>query len=242
MIKKISILGLILFTINFSKAAGPPGDAQIYDLVGDHNNQVIMLSNWAEGKIFSEFEDYRKSALKYFSENQQVWIWCQGEVIPNKIEKIHTYGESGMTLTTVSLSKDTSCNKKPLLMSNYEIPKQTWKTSEISQQEIKSIHEKLATKEKLKITKIKTQGKGIFFLVFDPSIPAIYDSGGYRLLNAQLTQLSMVEGHPLTPLVDLDNDSVPEFFIPSSDGMGAWLYKLFPNLERDISHQYKVSK
>jgi hypothetical protein len=124
-------------------------------------------------------------------------------------------------------------------MSNDEFPTQRWHATDASRQEVAAIRAKLAPGPALKVTKITSDRKGIFFLVFDPSIPAIYDSGGHRLMDERLNQVSVVEQAPLVPLIDLDGDGVPEFFVPSSDGMDAWLYRLFPQVDREMSHYYK---
>ena len=236
MIKKVLIVSLSL-TSALVEAAPLPRDPQVYELKGNHENQVVMLSNWSVGKTFSEYQDYRQLTYKFFSENQPVWIWCQGKTVANTIEKIHTYAAGATTMTSIILADDPGCNENPLLMSNYEFPKQRWQAREVTPKELENIRSKLPSEGNLKVTKIEIEELGVLFLIFDPQIPTIYDTGGYRLLDEQLNQISMFENAPLTPLIDLDNDGVPEFFFPSSDGMDAWLYKLFPHVNREMSHQ-----
>jgi hypothetical protein len=221
----------------FIEVAGPPATPQIYSLAGT-KDQVVMLSNWPEGKVFSRYEDYRKSTPQFFKPGQDVWIRCGEAASTNRIESIQT-SKAGIEITTVTLEHDPRCKEKPSLMSNYEFPKQRWRAGDASQEEVAAIRAKVAPRQTLKVTKITSDQKGAFFLVFDPGIPAIYDSGGYRLMDERLNQVSVVDQAPLMPLIDLDGDSVPEFFVPSSDGMDAWLYRLFPKIDRELSHYYK---
>ena len=231
------VLISVLVISAFIEASGPPGTPQIYSLAG-RKNQVVMLSNWPEGKVFSEYEDHRQATLQFFKPGQDVWISCGKVASANRIENIQT-SKAGVGITTVTLARDPGCKEKPWLMSNDEFPTQRWHATDASQQEVAAIRAKLAPRPALKVTKITSDRKGIFFLVFDPSIPAIYDSGGHRLMDERLNQVSVVEQAPLVPLIDLDGDGVPEFFVPSSDGMDAWLYRLFPQVDREMSHYYK---
>ncbi len=241
MVKKVLIIAVGLIP-TLVEAVPPPSDPQIYELKGNHKNQVVMLSNWSVGKTFSAYQDYDQSTHKFFSENQPVWIWCQGKTVANTIEKIHTYTAGATTMTSVILADDPSCNENPLLMSNYEFPKQKWRAREVTPKELQNIQSKLASEANLKVTKLEIEELGVLFLIFDAQMPTIYNTGGYRLLDDQLNQISMFESAPLTPLIDLDNDGVPEFFFPSSDGMDSWLYKLFPHIDLEMSHQYKLIK
>ena len=221
----------------FIEAAGPQATPQIYSLAA-RKNQVVMLSSWPEGRVFSRYEDPRKSTRQFFKPGQEVWIRCGNAASTNRIESIRT-SNTGIELTTVTLERDPACKEKPWLMSNDEFPRQRWRAADASQQEAAAIRAKLAPRPALKVTTITSDLKGTFFLVFDPGIPAIYDSGGHRLMDERLNQVSVVEQAPLVPLIDLDGDGVPEFFVPSSDGMDAWLYRLFPQVDREMSHDYK---
>ena len=226
---------LLLFSIipAMVEAVGPPGDPQIYSLSGTNENQVVMLSNWPEGKVFSDYVDYRKLTGDFFSQGQAVWVWCDGTTSQNRIETIQST-EGEMATTSIALERNPACQVKPLLLSNHAIPTQRWSASQASQSEVEAIKKKLSSKVGLKVTKIATGKKEILFLVFDPSIPAIYDTGGCRLLDHKLDQISIIDSAPLTPLIDLNGDDVPEFFYPASDGMDAWLYQLFPTVNREL--------
>jgi len=213
-------------------AAGPQGHAQIYDLQGNRKGQVVMLSNWPDGRRLAIYEESPASARRYFSRARPVWIWCDGKSNRNRVKKIDLDG-SGWT--TIDLAVTPACNSKPLLMSNYQFPKQRWSAAEGSETDVRAIRKKLKTEEKLRVTKITSEQKGTFYLVFDPRISSSYDSGGYRFLDGHLNQISIFEGAPLSPLVDLNNDSVPEFFFPSSDGLDAWIYQMFPKLDTENS-------
>jgi hypothetical protein len=230
------VLISVLVIPAFIEAAGPQATPQIYSLAGK-KNQMVMLSNWPEGKVFSRYEDHRGSTLQFFKPGQDVWIWCGKAASTNRIESIQT-STAGIGITTVTLEHDPGCRERPSLMSNDEFPKQRWRAGDASQEEVAAIREKLASRQALKVTRITSEQRGTFFLVFDPGIPAIYESGGHRLMDERLNQVSVVEQAPLTPLIDLDGDSVPEFFVPSSDGMDAWLYRLFPKIDREMSHDY----
>lgn len=239
MIKKLLLAMSLVPT--FVEAASPPGDPQIYPLAGGHKGQVVMLSNWPEGKVFSEYEDHRKSTGDYFQPGQPVWVWCGGAATRNKVATIHT-SRGGMEITTLTLERDPGCTAKPWLLSNHEFPKQQWRAAAASTTDIEAIRARLVGKADLAITRITTDQKRVLFLVLDPGIPAIHATGGYRLLDDRLNEIATLEQAPLTPLIDLDGDGVPEFFIPSSDGMGAWLYRLFPAVDTEMSVYYKGSQ
>ena len=226
---------LLLFSITPAvlEAAAPPGDPQIYSLSGTNKNQVVMLSNWPGGKVFSDYEDYGKLTGDFFSRGQAVWVWCDGKSSRNRIEHIQST-EGEMATTSITLESNPACQVKPLLLSNHAIPTQRWSASQASQNEVEAIKSRLSSKAGLEVTKITTGKKDILFLVFDQSIPAVYDTGGCRLLDHKLNQISMIDSAPLTPLIDLNGDDVPEFFCPSSDGMDAWLYQLFPTVNREL--------
>lgn len=237
MIKKLLILTLCMVPA-IVQAAGPQGNPQIYALSGKHSNQVVMLTSWSEGGKFSDFEDYKNITSHFFADGQRVWTWCDGTSHPNSIEKIErTTG--AMEITTVKLKETTNCNEKPHLMSNYEFPIQTWSARETSEKDVQAIRQKLASTAKLKVTTITSQTKGVFYLVFDPGIQAVYDIGGYRLLDARYNQISTLAGAPLVPFIDLDNDGVPEFFMPSSDGLDSGLYRMFPRVETEMEIRNK---
>jgi hypothetical protein len=240
MIKRILFLSLF-GVANVADAASPPGDPQIYRLAGAKTGQVVMLSNWPEGKVFSEYEDYRKDTGKFFSPDQKVWVMCQGRFEENQIKSIEKLA-TGMELTTLKLKNTPNCQSKPILMSNHEFPEQDWNLSQPSPTESQAIQRKLRNLPNIKVQKITTASKGAFFLVFDPSIPSIYDMGGHRLMDKDLKEIAYVEAGPLTPLIDLDSDGVPEFFVPDSDGMGASLCRLYPKVERELSHYYEKKR
>jgi hypothetical protein len=214
-------------------AAGPQSHAQLYDLLGGENGQVVMLSNSVEGHRFSTYEESPSSARKYFPDDARVWISCEGKQSTNQISKIDTSGKLGWT--TIDLREKPDCASKPLLMSNHEFPKQSWMTESPSDEESRAIAEKIRGSERAKVTKIVNSKGEVFYLVFDPTISSIYDMGGYRFLDRVLNQISMFEGAPLMPLIDLNGDEVPEFFFPSSDGLDAWLHQLFPRLNTENS-------
>jgi hypothetical protein len=236
MIKKLLILSLGMVPA-IVQAVGYQGSPQIYALSGKHPDQVVMLTSWSEGKRFAEFEDDEKIASHFFAKGQRVWTWCDGKSHPNSIENIETK-TGGLDITTVYLRETTNCNGKTSLMSNYEFPKQTWNAHETSAKDAQAIRQKLASTAKLKITTITSQTKGTFYLVFEPGIQAENetedDTGGYRLLDARFNQISTWDGDDIVPLIDLDNDGVPEFFMPSSDGMESFLIRMFPRIDTEL--------
>ena len=215
-------------------AASIQSHAQLYDFQGNQKEQVVMLSNWSDGQRFSSYNQSPDKARTYFPEGSKVWIWCDGKSSMNQIKKIDTNGNSEWT--TINLAEKPVCNSPPLLMSNYTFPRQRWVISKTSDKELIAIQKQLEIEKEFKVTKIISDEKGLFYLVFDPTIPSIYEMGGYRLLDGNLNQISVFEGAPLSPFIDLNNDTVPEFFFPSSDGADAWLYRLFPNLDTENSH------
>jgi hypothetical protein len=232
---------VLLFSFGFLPAFGwaltPPGDPQIYDVLGNHKGQFLMLSNWTERKRFAEYQDYRKLTGKYFSENQRVWIWCKGKSKPNLIKRITHQELDAMGMTAVDLAVDPGCSEKPLLISNYEFPVQRWSTRKIVDKEREALRMKLNAKSAPKTIKIVSEKQGTFYLVHDPQIAAVYNTGGYRLYDSRLNEISKFAGAPLTPLIDLDGDTVPEFFFPSSDGFGAWLVRMFPRLDSSMARK-----
>jgi hypothetical protein len=222
-------------------AAGPQGDPQIYSLASPNKDQVVMLSNWPDGKTVAVFNDYNKLSGKFFKPGQTVWVSCGGRISRNQIADIRNSHDEIAT-TNFILETDPRCKRTPLLLSNHPFPKSEWTATQPSQKELAAIRGKFSIGSEVEVTKIVTSRKGVFFSVFDPTIPAIYDVGGHRLLDGKLNQISMVEQAPLTPLIDLDGDSVPEFFFPSSDGFDAWLYRLYPQVDREMSHTSKAYK
>ncbi len=180
-----------------------------------------MLSNWSKQRAFAAFAAGNEP---HFTEQQRVWVWCGGESSVNKIDKIIT----GPVATEITLASKPKCTSKPQLMSNYDFPKKTWKEEKLSEEILLKIKSKLKVSGELTGTKIVTEKKGTVFLVFDQKIKSIYDAGGFLLLNDQYEQVSKFEGGGLIPLIDLNADSVPEFFVPSSDGTDAWLYEMYP--------------
>ncbi|MDH3511202.1 MAG: hypothetical protein OER85_10160 [Gammaproteobacteria bacterium] len=229
------IVGLFFGLLSESAwAAGPQSHAQLYDLKGNQDGQVVMLSNWTEGQRFSTYEESPDAARKYFPEGSKVWIWCDGKSSVNQVKKIDTSGYGGWT--TVDLAKKPVCGSTPLLMSNHVFPKQRWSTSNAPEKDVQAIQKKVTIEKGLQVTAINSEEKGSFYLVFDPTISSVYEMGGYRLLNGSMDQISVFEGSPLPPLIDLNNDTFPEFFFPSSDGLDAWIYELFPKLDMENSH------
>jgi hypothetical protein len=214
-------------------AAGPQSRAQLYELLGGESDQVVMLSNWVEGYRFSTYEESPDSAREHFSDDARVWISCEGKPSTNQISKIDTSGDLGWT--TIDLREKPDCASGPALMSNHEFPKPKWSAEAPSDEESRAIAERTRASERAKVTKIVNSKKEVFYLVFDPTISSIYELGGYRFLDRALKQISVFEGAPLIPLIDLDGDEVPEFFFPSSDGLDAWLYQLFPRLNTESS-------
>jgi hypothetical protein len=231
MIKSISVLLLCMVPATVH-AVGHQGSPQIYALSGKHPDQVVMLSGWSEGKKFAEFYDDVKIAPRYFSKGRRVWTWCDGKSYPNTIENIET--TEFKEITAVYLQETTNCNDKPHLMSNYEFPKQTWSVKDASEKDIQAIRQKLASAAKIKAVKIASQTKGALYLLFDPEIHSededSYD-GGYRLLDSRFNQISTMNVDALIPLIDLDNDGVPEFFWRSNDGLESFLWRMYPKMD-----------
>ena len=234
--KIVYFFPLLLF-VDAQMTTGVPYQSkpQVYDLVTEHQDQIVMLSNWAQGNRFTEYTGYGKSTPKYFSPNQTVWILCAGKSTINKIKKIERY-ETGLTI--IELSKPI-CKSNPVLLSNYNFPQKSWQEIKPSAQEIKQIKSLLKLKNGIEISKIKTQDFGSFFLVFHPKMKSIYNTGGYYLLDEQLNQVYKFQGALLTPLIDLNNDGMPEFFSPSSDDLDAWIYQLYPKFDDQLSHYDK---
>lgn len=219
-------------------AVGPQSDPQIYSLAGQNKNQILMLSAWSVGRIFAEYEDYTNSTEQFFRTGQEVWIRCAEKTTKNRIAELRmSRGE--MVTTALVLEDDPGCERAPVLLSNHPYPKQDWAATEPSHGEIEAIRAKLGSEAKLEVTKIATGQKGSFFLVLDPRIPSIYDVGGHRLLDEECNEVGMIDQAPIVPFIDLDGDSVPEFFVSSSDGLDAWLYRLYPQVDREMSHKYK---
>lgn len=214
-------------------AVGPQSHAQLYELAGGESGQVVMLSNHVEEHRFATYEESPDSARKHFLDGARVWISCEGRQSTNRISKIGSGGDFGWT--TIDLEEKPDCASKPLLMSNHEFPRQRWMAEAPADEESRAIAEKIRDSDRTKISKIVNSNKEVFYLVFDPAIPSIYDLGGYRFLDRALNQIAVFEGGPLTPLIDLNGDEVPEFFFPSSDGLDAWLHQLFPGANQENS-------
>jgi len=221
-------------------AAGIQSDPQIYSLRGGHPGQIVMLSGWSKGKRFAEYEDSRNLTPRFFSMNQAVWTWCEGKSTPNRIERIDSRVVMGQ-VTTIVLAEKTTCDDKAQLISNHDFPRQRWAAADATEQEVERIQTKLRSAHRLRVTRVVSEVRGVLYLVSDPSIETIHDTGGSRLLDAALNQISMIDSAPLSPLIDLDDDGVPEFYMPSSDGMEAWLVRMFPELNRELSYSDKAS-
>jgi hypothetical protein len=181
------------------------------------------------GREFATFEDYDDVTPKFFHEHQSVWVRCDNDAPNiNKIESISEQTQGSMSLKTIVLRDALSCNGASLL-SNHPLQEQRWKSRKPDPSELLAIQKQLNFRETPKAVTILSETQGTLFLVYDDKIQAVYNTVGYRLLDAKFNEISATNaGVDLIPLIDLDDDGVPEFFARSTDSVDAYMIKLFP--------------